>query len=158
MGGRSRFCPRCLASGHFRHECRSKIHCHGCKHLGHIKRVCDLQVLEHQSRQIYVPKRINNTSHNLEPFSYLNWAKIIFFGFSWFLMIVPEYIPGQRRWPQIMKLGIKSTTLMFGDATKQWISAFGSASIGRLALHGFNAELGRCSLSECHVLWSAYFS
>ncbi|CAM0884689.1 unnamed protein product [Alopecurus aequalis] len=40
-----------------------------------------------------------------------------------------------------LKVGVKSTALRFGDLTKQWISAFGAASIGSLALTGYNAEL-----------------
>ncbi|KAM0842489.1 hypothetical protein ACQ4PT_058332 [Festuca glaucescens] len=40
-----------------------------------------------------------------------------------------------------LKVGVKSTALRFGDLTKQWISAFGAASIGGLALSGYNAEL-----------------
>nr|XP_051210714.1 4-hydroxybenzoate polyprenyltransferase, mitochondrial-like isoform X1 [Lolium perenne]XP_051210720.1 4-hydroxybenzoate polyprenyltransferase, mitochondrial-like isoform X1 [Lolium perenne] len=40
-----------------------------------------------------------------------------------------------------LKVGVKSTALRFGDLTKQWISAFGAASIGSLALSGYNAEL-----------------
>ncbi|KAM3223308.1 hypothetical protein ACQJBY_056948 [Aegilops geniculata] len=40
-----------------------------------------------------------------------------------------------------LKVGVKSTALRFGDSTKQWISAFGAASIGSLALSGYNAEL-----------------
>jgi 4-hydroxybenzoate polyprenyltransferase len=41
-----------------------------------------------------------------------------------------------------LKLGVKSTALWFGDSTKHWISAFGTAVIGGLALSGYNAELG----------------
>ncbi|XP_047056281.1 4-hydroxybenzoate polyprenyltransferase, mitochondrial-like [Lolium rigidum] len=40
-----------------------------------------------------------------------------------------------------LKLGVKSTALWFGDSTKHWISAFGTAVIGGLALSGYNAEL-----------------
>lgn len=40
-----------------------------------------------------------------------------------------------------LKVGVKSTALRFGESTKQWISAFGAASIGSLALSGYNAEL-----------------
>ncbi|KAM0854868.1 hypothetical protein ACQ4PT_050152 [Festuca glaucescens] len=41
-----------------------------------------------------------------------------------------------------LKVGVKSTALRFGDSTKKWISAFGAASIGGIALSGYNAELG----------------
>jgi 4-hydroxybenzoate polyprenyltransferase len=51
-----------------------------------------------------------------------------------------------------LKVGIKSTALRFADSTKQWISVFGAASIGNLAVSGYNAELGWCSLSQCHIL------
>lgn len=41
-----------------------------------------------------------------------------------------------------LKVGVKSTALLFGDSTKEWISGFGIACIGGLALSGFNADLG----------------
>ncbi|KAJ4822819.1 Palmitoyl-protein thioesterase 1 [Turnera subulata] len=41
-----------------------------------------------------------------------------------------------------LKVGVKSTALRFGDSTKKWISGFGMACIGNLALSGFNANLG----------------
>ena len=41
-----------------------------------------------------------------------------------------------------LKVGVKSTALRFGDSTKEWITGFGIASLGNLALCGFNAELG----------------
>uniref|UniRef100_A0ACD5Z2C2 Uncharacterized protein n=4 Tax=Avena sativa TaxID=4498 RepID=A0ACD5Z2C2_AVESA len=40
-----------------------------------------------------------------------------------------------------LKVGVKSTALRFGDLTKQWISAFGAASVCGFALSGYNAEL-----------------
>ncbi|TVU27610.1 hypothetical protein EJB05_19104, partial [Eragrostis curvula] len=40
-----------------------------------------------------------------------------------------------------LKVGVKSTALRFGDLTKYWISGFGAACIGSLALSGYNAEL-----------------
>jgi len=39
-------------------------------------------------------------------------------------------------------VGVKSTALRFGDSTKQWITGFGIACIGSLALSGFNAGIG----------------
>ncbi|KAH6798524.1 polyprenyltransferase 1 [Perilla frutescens var. frutescens] len=39
------------------------------------------------------------------------------------------------------KVGVKSTALRFGDSTKEWISGFGAACIGSLALSGYNANL-----------------
>ncbi|KAE9602975.1 hypothetical protein Lal_00050044 [Lupinus albus] len=41
-----------------------------------------------------------------------------------------------------LKVGVKSTALRFGDSTKEWITGFGIACIGNLALSGFNAEIG----------------
>ncbi|XP_004492586.1 4-hydroxybenzoate polyprenyltransferase, mitochondrial [Cicer arietinum] len=41
-----------------------------------------------------------------------------------------------------LKVGVKSTALHFGDSTKEWLTGFGIASVGSLALSGFNAELG----------------
>uniref|UniRef100_A0ACD5VMV8 Uncharacterized protein n=1 Tax=Avena sativa TaxID=4498 RepID=A0ACD5VMV8_AVESA len=40
-----------------------------------------------------------------------------------------------------LKVGVKSIALRFGDSTKQWISAFGAASVGSLALNGYSAEI-----------------
>ncbi|XP_051200396.1 4-hydroxybenzoate geranyltransferase 2 [Lolium perenne] len=40
-----------------------------------------------------------------------------------------------------LKVGVKSTAIRFGDSTKHWISAFGTATIGGLALSGYNAGL-----------------
>lgn len=42
-----------------------------------------------------------------------------------------------------LKVGVKSTALRFGSLTKNWISGFGTACIGSLALSGYNAELGQ---------------
>uniref|UniRef100_A0A0D9VSS4 4-hydroxybenzoate geranyltransferase n=1 Tax=Leersia perrieri TaxID=77586 RepID=A0A0D9VSS4_9ORYZ len=41
-----------------------------------------------------------------------------------------------------LKVGVKSTALRFGDSTKHWISGFGAACIGSLALSGYSADLG----------------
>lgn len=41
-----------------------------------------------------------------------------------------------------LKVGVKSTALRFGDSTKEWITGFGIACLGGLALSGFNAEIG----------------
>ncbi|XP_042064620.1 4-hydroxybenzoate polyprenyltransferase, mitochondrial-like [Salvia splendens] len=40
-----------------------------------------------------------------------------------------------------MIVGVKSTALRFADSTKEWISGFGAACIGSLALSGYNANL-----------------
>ncbi|XP_037449162.1 4-hydroxybenzoate polyprenyltransferase, mitochondrial isoform X1 [Triticum dicoccoides] len=57
-----------------------------------------------------------------------------------------------------LKVGVKSTALRFGDSTKQWISAFGAASIGSLALSGYNAELAwpyypLLTAGAAHLAW-----
>ncbi|XP_025013618.1 4-hydroxybenzoate polyprenyltransferase, mitochondrial isoform X2 [Ricinus communis] len=41
-----------------------------------------------------------------------------------------------------LKVGVKSTALRFGDSTKEWITGFGIACIGSLALSGVNANIG----------------
>ncbi|KAK7294901.1 hypothetical protein RJT34_17800 [Clitoria ternatea] len=41
-----------------------------------------------------------------------------------------------------LKVGVKSTALRFGDSTKEWITGFGVACLGGLAVSGFNAEIG----------------
>ncbi|KAI4356926.1 hypothetical protein L6164_000907 [Bauhinia variegata] len=41
-----------------------------------------------------------------------------------------------------IKVGVKSTALLFGDSTKTWTAGFGFACIGCLALSGFNANIG----------------
>ncbi|CAN8274129.1 unnamed protein product [Cochlearia groenlandica] len=41
-----------------------------------------------------------------------------------------------------VKVGVKSTALRFGDNTKLWLSGFGTASMGFLALSGLSADLG----------------
>ncbi|KAF0900197.1 hypothetical protein E2562_027554 [Oryza meyeriana var. granulata] len=45
-----------------------------------------------------------------------------------------------------LKVGVKSTALRFGDSTKHWISGFGAACIGSLALSGYSADLGCMAL------------
>ncbi|XP_073102742.1 4-hydroxybenzoate polyprenyltransferase, mitochondrial isoform X2 [Elaeis guineensis] len=51
-----------------------------------------------------------------------------------------------------LKVGVKSTALRFGSLTKTWISGFGAACIGSLALSGYNAELDLFPTSGL-VLW-----
>ncbi|XP_010439149.1 PREDICTED: 4-hydroxybenzoate polyprenyltransferase, mitochondrial-like isoform X2 [Camelina sativa] len=41
-----------------------------------------------------------------------------------------------------VKVGVKSTALRFGDNTKLWLTGFGTASMGCLALSGLSADLG----------------
>lgn len=50
------------------------------------------------------------------------------------------------------RVGVKSTALRFGDSTKKWISGFGAACIGSLALGGYNANLGICSFYSLVVM------
>ncbi|CAM0908530.1 unnamed protein product [Alopecurus aequalis] len=57
-----------------------------------------------------------------------------------------------------LRVGVKSTAIRFGDLTKQWISAFGAASIGSLALTGYNAELAwpyypLLAAAAAHLAW-----
>ncbi|KAK4394653.1 4-hydroxybenzoate polyprenyltransferase, mitochondrial [Sesamum angolense] len=40
-----------------------------------------------------------------------------------------------------VRVGVKSTALRFGDSTKEWVTGFGIACIGSLALSGYNANL-----------------
>ncbi|XP_066344110.1 4-hydroxybenzoate polyprenyltransferase, mitochondrial-like [Miscanthus floridulus] len=40
-----------------------------------------------------------------------------------------------------LKAGVKSTAVTFGDTTEYWLSGFGAACIGSLALTGYNAHL-----------------
>uniref|UniRef100_A0A0E0LUK7 Uncharacterized protein n=1 Tax=Oryza punctata TaxID=4537 RepID=A0A0E0LUK7_ORYPU len=40
------------------------------------------------------------------------------------------------------KLGVKYTSLRFGDSTKSWISGFGAACIANSAFSVYNADLG----------------
>lgn len=40
-----------------------------------------------------------------------------------------------------LKVGVKSTALRFGELTKEWLTGFGFACIGSLALSGYNAHL-----------------
>lgn len=50
------------------------------------------------------------------------------------------------------KGGVKSAALHFGDSTKELTTGFGIASLGCLALSGFNAELGIYYISSfCSV-------
>uniref|UniRef100_M4DRZ0 4-hydroxybenzoate polyprenyltransferase, mitochondrial n=1 Tax=Brassica campestris TaxID=3711 RepID=M4DRZ0_BRACM len=41
-----------------------------------------------------------------------------------------------------VKVGVKSTALRFGENTKLWLTGFGTASMGLLALSGLSADLG----------------
>lgn len=41
-----------------------------------------------------------------------------------------------------LRVGVKSTAILFGDQTKVWITGFGIASIITLWLSGYNASIG----------------
>ncbi|KAI3940178.1 hypothetical protein MKW92_019675 [Papaver armeniacum] len=41
-----------------------------------------------------------------------------------------------------LRVGVKSTAILFGDQTKIWIAGFGIASIITLSLSGYNASIG----------------
>ncbi|CAJ1812810.1 unnamed protein product [Sphenostylis stenocarpa] len=60
-----------------------------------------------------------------------------------------------------LKVGVKSTALRFGDSTKEWISGFGIACLGGLALSGFNAEIGwpyyaSLAVASGHLGWQIW--
>ncbi|XP_027124411.1 4-hydroxybenzoate geranyltransferase 2-like [Coffea arabica] len=60
-----------------------------------------------------------------------------------------------------VKVGIKSTALLFGDSTKLWISGFAAASIASLALTGFNANIGwpfygLLAAASGHLAWQIW--
>ncbi|XP_066328917.1 4-hydroxybenzoate polyprenyltransferase, mitochondrial-like [Miscanthus floridulus] len=61
-------------------------------------------------------------------------------GICWTLMYDTVYAHQDKE--DDLKVGVKSTALRFGDLTKYWISGFGAACIGSLALSGYNADLG----------------
>lgn len=42
-----------------------------------------------------------------------------------------------------MKVGVKSTALRFGNATKPWLAVFGTGCVTCLTLAGFNCDLGK---------------
>ena len=56
-------------------------------------------------------------------------------------LVFVVYIAFQDR-KDDLKVGVKSTAVTFGDTTKYWLSGFGAACIGNLALTGYNAHLG----------------
>ncbi|KAL3529556.1 hypothetical protein ACH5RR_008878 [Cinchona calisaya] len=60
-----------------------------------------------------------------------------------------------------LKVGVKSTALRFGDSTKEWVTGFGLASIGCLALSGLNAEIGWpyyafLAAASSHLAWQIW--
>ncbi|KAL9315168.1 hypothetical protein ACSQ67_016169 [Phaseolus vulgaris] len=60
-----------------------------------------------------------------------------------------------------LKVGVKSTALRFGDSTKEWITGFGIACLGGLALSGFNAEIGwpyyaSLAVASGHLGWQIW--
>ncbi|XP_047322319.1 4-hydroxybenzoate polyprenyltransferase, mitochondrial [Impatiens glandulifera] len=65
---------------------------------------------------------------------------LYFSGMFWTLVYDTIYAHQDKE--DDVKVGVKSTALRFGDSTKEWISVFGVASIGCLALSGLNANLG----------------
>jgi len=58
--------------------------------------------------------------------------------------LIHVYLHASQDKEDDLKVGVKSTALRFGDLTKYWISGFGAACIGSLALSGYNADLGWC--------------
>ncbi|GLJ31304.1 hypothetical protein SUGI_0627960 [Cryptomeria japonica] len=61
-------------------------------------------------------------------------------GICWTL--VYETIYAHQDKEDDLKVGVKSTALLFGDQTKTWITGFSIACISGLTLSGFNAGLG----------------
>ncbi|KAK7394935.1 hypothetical protein VNO78_15476 [Psophocarpus tetragonolobus] len=60
-----------------------------------------------------------------------------------------------------LKVGVKSTALRFGDSTKDWITGFGIACLGGLAVSGFNAEIGwpyyaSLAIASGHLGWQIW--
>ncbi|KAH1199539.1 4-hydroxybenzoate polyprenyltransferase, mitochondrial [Glycine max] len=60
-----------------------------------------------------------------------------------------------------LKVGVKSTALRFGDSTKEWITGFGIACLGGLAVSGFNAEIGwpyyaSLAVASGHLGWQIW--
>lgn len=54
--------------------------------------------------------------------------------------------------------GVKSTALLFGDRTKQWLSGFATAHVACLALTGVNAGCGALyfagvAAAAAHMAW-----
>ncbi|CAK8542055.1 unnamed protein product [Lathyrus sativus] len=74
---------------------------------------------------------------NLDPFIVL---PLYASGVCWTLVYDTIYAHQDKE--DDLKVGVKSTALRFGDSTKEWLTGFGIASLGGLALTGFNAELG----------------
>ncbi|CAI8612957.1 unnamed protein product [Vicia faba] len=74
---------------------------------------------------------------NLDPFIVL---PLYVSGVCWTLVYDTIYAHQDKE--DDLKVGVKSTALRFGDSTKEWLTGFGIASLGGLALSGFNAELG----------------
>ncbi|KAG9138634.1 hypothetical protein Leryth_020476 [Lithospermum erythrorhizon] len=60
---------------------------------------------------------------------------------SFFWTLVYDTIYAHQDKEDDAKAGVKSTALRFGDLTKQWVSAFGIATIIALALSGYNANI-----------------
>ncbi|KAI4313342.1 hypothetical protein L6164_026328 [Bauhinia variegata] len=56
-----------------------------------------------------------------------------------FWVLVADTIYAHQDKKDDLKVGVKSTALLFGDSTKMWLTGFSIASIGCLALCGFNA-------------------
>ncbi|KAL6626216.1 hypothetical protein ACP70R_029942 [Stipagrostis hirtigluma subsp. patula] len=63
-------------------------------------------------------------------------------GICWTLVYDTIYAYQDRE--DDLKVGVKSTASRFGDKTKYWISGFGAACIGSLALSGYSTDLGCC--------------
>eukprot|EP00123_Amoebidium_parasiticum_P016827 comp23599_c0_seq1/m.40087 comp23599_c0_seq1/g.40087 ORF comp23599_c0_seq1/g.40087 comp23599_c0_seq1/m.40087 type:complete len:384 (-) comp23599_c0_seq1:80-1231(-) len=77
-------------------------------------------------------------------------------GINWTLVYDTIYAHQDKK--DDVKVGIKSTALRFGDKTKEWLSGFGAATVGFLALTGYNAGLGMpfygaLTAASAHLVW-----
>ncbi|KAA3462554.1 4-hydroxybenzoate polyprenyltransferase, mitochondrial-like [Gossypium australe] len=57
-------------------------------------------------------------------------------------MLISAGVTDEQDKEDDVKVGVKSTTLKFGESTKEWITGFAIASIGTLTLAAYNAALG----------------
>lgn len=88
-----------------------------------------------------------------------NWAvtlPLYASGIAWTIVYDTIYAHQDKR--DDVRVGVKSTALYMGDRTRQWLSGFGAAQAGLLALAGVNAGLGwpfyvGVAAAAGHVAW-----
>lgn len=71
--------------------------------------------------------------------------------------LILAYLHASQDKEDDLKVGVKSTALRFGDLTKYWISGFGAACVGSLALSGYNADLGWCLVWCLSEEWYCFY-